>query len=52
MLREAKPIAHMKGQRCAGSPGWSKQSQVVPPKSVLSNDVTHSSIFQEKDTVF
>lgn len=51
MLREAKPRAHMKAQHCSGSPGWSEQSQVVPPKSVFSKDVTHSSIFQE-DTAF
>lgn len=52
MLWEAKPIAHMKGQCCSGSPGWNEQSQVVPPKSVLNKDVTLSSIFQEKDTAF
>lgn len=52
MLSEAKPIEHMKGQRCSGSPVWSKQSQVVPPKFVLSKDVTLSSSFQEKGTAF
>lgn len=41
----------MNAQRCSGSPGWSEQPQVVPPKSVLRKDVTHSSVVQE-DTAF